>query len=72
MNRLKKYSPVTAQAYDPLCETTTAFDVTNKRLTRLIQPTQKAVRLISNVLCQNKIKACIESQLGILLSLNRR
>ena len=49
MNRLRKYRPVITQAYDPLCETTTAFDVTNKRLTRLIQPTQKTARLISNV-----------------------
>ena len=50
MSRLKKYRPVTALAYDPLCETTTAFDVTNKWLTRLTQPTQKAVRLISSII----------------------
>ena len=49
MRRLRKYMPVSAQTYDPLCETNTAFDMINKRLTRLIQPTHKDARLISNV-----------------------
>ena len=34
--QVKKYRPVSAQTYDPFCETNTAFDMINNHLTRLI------------------------------------
>jgi hypothetical protein len=32
MCRSKKYRPLSAQTYDPLCEAKTAFDMINNRL----------------------------------------
>ena len=62
MRRLRKYRLVSTQTYDLLCVTTIAFDVINKRLTRLIQPTQKAARLITT-LCvrENEVKMLKEN-----------